>query len=59
MQAFLRAVLAVHGETLMGDEQLRKCAAALECQLAKSWGRLDTLLQSVHCMVNFLGSNPS
>ena len=58
-QALLRAVLAVHGDTILMHDSLRKRAGALQKRLAASWNRLDSLMKNVQCLVNFLGKLPS
>jgi hypothetical protein len=55
-QAVLQAALAVHGEAIVEQPLLRDAALRLKAQLRGAWGRLDTLLQGVRCMVEFFGN---
>ena len=56
VQAFLKLLLQIHGDTIMQQEQLQQAASEVQSVLAKSWSRLDQLLQSSRCMLGFFGN---
>ena len=56
VQALLRVTLQVHGETIAGHAGLAEVASLAQERLGAAWRRLDGLMQSVRCMVGFLGN---
>ena len=56
VQAFLKLLLQIHGDTIMQQEKLQQAASELQTVLGKSWSRLDQLLQSSRCMLGFFGN---
>lgn len=56
VQALLRVVLQVHGDVIAEHAELAECAQRTQQRLAATWRRLDGLMQSVRCMVGFLGN---
>ncbi|KAI8469981.1 MAG: WD40-repeat-containing domain protein [Monoraphidium minutum] len=52
-QALLQHVLAVHGDALISDARLAAAAERVQQRLKASWRKLDGLLQSTRCMVDF------
>jgi hypothetical protein len=48
--------LQVHGDTIAEHEELAERAQRAQQRLAATWRRLDGLMQSVRCMVGFLGN---
>lgn len=56
VQALLKLVLQVHGSCLLQHQALRDLALKLQAAVRSSWGRLDSLLQQVRCMVNYFGN---
>ena len=59
IHALLRAFLNIHSETIAEVEDLRLKAADLQASMKGSWDRLSGKLQSVRCLLNFLGNLPS
>lgn len=55
-QAFLRAVLQIHGEAILEHEQLQQRAAQIEQHLRKSWSRIEALVEQTRCMVGLLNN---
>lgn len=56
IQAFLKLVLQIHGDTLMQQPDLQLQAKDVQDVLSKSWSRIDQLLQSSRCMLGFFGN---
>ena len=56
IQAFLKLLLQIHGEAIMQQPDLQLQAKQLQIVLAKSWSRIDQLLQSSRCMLGFFGN---
>ena len=56
LQALLKVSLQVHGDTIAEHEELAERAQRAQQRLAATWRRLDGLMQSVRCMVGFLGN---
>lgn len=56
VQAFLRAVLQIHGEAMMQHEQLWRRAARIEQHLRRSWARIEALVEQTRCMVGLLNN---
>lgn len=56
LQALLKVTLDVHGDVIAAHAELAERAQRTQQRLAASWRRLDGLLQSVRCMVGFLGN---
>lgn len=48
--------LDVHGDVIAAHPELAERAQRTQQRLAATWRRLDGLLQSVRCMVGFLGN---
>lgn len=48
--------LDVHGDVIAAHPELAERAQRMQQRLTASWRRLDSLLQSVRCMVGFLGN---
>jgi len=46
----------VHGDALISHEQLAGAAERMQRRLRASWRRLDDLLQSTRCVVDFLSN---
>ncbi|KAF5840981.1 quinon protein alcohol dehydrogenase-like superfamily [Dunaliella salina] len=55
-QALLQLVLQVHGDAIVKQPLLRSTAQRLLGHLKPVWGRLDTLMQDVRCMVGYFGN---
>lgn len=55
-QALLKVTLDVHGDVIAAHPELAERAQRTQQRLAATWRRLDGLLQSVRCMVGFLGN---
>ncbi|CAK0785298.1 hypothetical protein CVIRNUC_008505 [Coccomyxa viridis] len=56
MQALLRLVLQVHGDTILQEPRLRKRLAALEDGCQQTWGRIEDMLQTTRSMLSFLAN---
>lgn len=56
LQAFLRAVLQIHGEAIMEHDELRRRAKQIEQHLRKSWSRIESLVEKTRCMVGLLSN---
>lgn len=56
LQAFLRAVLQIHGEAITEHKELRQRAAQIEQHLRKSWSRIESLVEKTRCMVGLLSN---
>ena len=56
IQAFLKLLLQIHGETIMQQAELQQIAQEVQAVLAKAWSRIDQLLQSSRCMLGFFGN---
>jgi hypothetical protein len=54
VQAFLSALLRVHGQAMRHSAKLRARANELSHSLSAQWERLDASLHSARCMVGFL-----
>jgi hypothetical protein len=46
----------VHAETIAEQPELAAAAARTQDRLAATWRRLDGLMQSVRCIIGFLGN---
>lgn len=55
-QALLQHVLTVHGDALISHDQLAGAAERMQRRLRASWRKLDDLLQSTRCIVDFLSN---
>jgi U3 small nucleolar RNA-associated protein 21 len=56
LQALLRVVLQLHGDSIIQSASLRQRAESIRGQLRATWSRVDGLLQNVRCMVGFFGN---
>ena len=56
LQALLRVVLQVHGDTILQSRALRERAQRIRARVGSSWRRVDGLLQGVRCMLGLLGN---
>lgn len=58
LQAILKAFLNIHGSTIAEVQSLKERAESLQRKLKASWERIESKLQHVKCLVNFLGNVP-
>ncbi len=56
IQAFLKLLLQIHGDTIMQQPDLQHKAKDVQRVLARGWSRIDQLLQSARCMLGFFGN---
>lgn len=56
IQAFLKLLLQIHGDTIMQRPDLQLKAQDVQKVLAQGWSRIDQLLQSARCMLGFFGN---
>lgn len=56
IQAFLKLLLQIHGDTIMQQPDLQHKAQDVQKVLAKGWSRIDHMLQSARCMLGFFGN---
>lgn len=56
LQALLRAMILIHGESISTHPSLQEAAKRVEEKTNQAWSRISSMLDHVQCLVGILGS---